>query len=215
MRGLFCLSCLTRLLSRLGWIRQREGLRTIQHHSADGEPKESFLFNYLSLTIRAARATQFRHQFPVTPGLLPPVGLQIRAALQLNVSIGCLQSVHTCGDFKHDGCLNLRPLWLSQKQGEIQIWPRVTLQVATTCCRCGYCFILRMTYSPYNRLVGDHSSRNAFCIKNIGQIFTQSTINWWIEVITLHGWCSVSLLDEYILIPFAISHSQFVWDYFE
>lgn len=57
---------------------------------------ESFLFNYLSLTIRAATATQVHHQFPALPGMPSPIGLKSCISLQLVLLTGCLHSVHTC-----------------------------------------------------------------------------------------------------------------------
>lgn len=60
---------------------------------------ESFLFNYLSLTIRAATATQIHHQFPqfpASPGMPSPIGLKSCVSLQLVLLTGCLHSAHTC-----------------------------------------------------------------------------------------------------------------------
>lgn len=70
---------------------------------------ESFLFNYLSLTIRAATATQVHHQFPALPGMPSPIGLKSWVSLQLILLIGCLHSVHTqytlCVEIVHSwGC---------------------------------------------------------------------------------------------------------------
>lgn len=60
---------------------------------------ESFLFNYLSLTISAATATQFHHHFPALPGMPSPIGLKSGVSLWLIMLIGCLHLVLAHGHF--------------------------------------------------------------------------------------------------------------------
>lgn len=141
-----------------------------------------------------------------------PTGLQIRAALQLDTSIGCLQSLHTCGDFKHDECLNLRPLWGFLEAGRNSD--------AAPCRSAGGCHMLQMwllfdiRHDP--RLAADPSAWNVSTQECIPPQRCRSNFHSKSNNL-MDGGCytSWSVLDGYSLILLAISYTQFVRDYSE